>query len=79
MFAAYENIVCSLKWISLKAKIGKTKKLKFGRIDSRLVLIGDKLFYRIGSREVGAADFLRKSKMRSAKLEKKKYFFLRKL
>ncbi len=34
MFVAYGNIVCTLQWPSLKAKIGKIKKLKFGRIDS---------------------------------------------
>ena len=34
MFVAYKNIVCTLKWPSLKAKIGKMKKSKFGRIDS---------------------------------------------
>ncbi len=34
MFVAWENTVCTLKWPSLKAKIGKTKKSKFGRIDS---------------------------------------------
>jgi hypothetical protein len=27
VFVAEENIVCTLKWQSLKAKIGKTKKL----------------------------------------------------
>jgi hypothetical protein len=26
VFVAYKNIVCTLKWPSLKAKIGKTKK-----------------------------------------------------
>jgi hypothetical protein len=31
---AYENIGCILKWPNLKAKIGKMKKSKFGRIDS---------------------------------------------
>ncbi len=34
MFIAWENIVCTLKWPSLKAKIRKMKKSKFGRIDS---------------------------------------------
>ncbi len=38
MFVAWENIVCSLKCPSLKAKIGKTKKSKLGRIDSRCSL-----------------------------------------
>jgi hypothetical protein len=33
---SYKNIVCILKWPSLKAKIGKMKKSKFGRIDSRV-------------------------------------------
>jgi hypothetical protein len=34
VFVAYKNIVCTLKWPSLKAKIRKTKKSMFGRIDS---------------------------------------------
>ncbi len=34
MFEALENIVFTSKWPSLKAKVGKTKKSKFGRIDS---------------------------------------------
>jgi hypothetical protein len=34
MFVAYKNIVCILKWPSLKAKIRKTKKSKFVKIDS---------------------------------------------
>ncbi len=29
-----KNIVCTLKWPSLKSKNGKMKKSKFGRIDS---------------------------------------------
>jgi hypothetical protein len=37
VFVAYKNIVCTLKWPSLKATIGKTKKLKYGRIDSTFV------------------------------------------
>jgi hypothetical protein len=37
VFVAYKNIVCTLKWPSLKAKIEKTKKSKFGRIDSRTI------------------------------------------
>jgi hypothetical protein len=34
VFVAKENIVCTLKWPSFKAKIGKRKKSKFGRIHS---------------------------------------------
>jgi hypothetical protein len=34
VFVAERNIVCTLKWPNLKAKIGKMKKSKFGRIDS---------------------------------------------
>jgi hypothetical protein len=34
VFVAYKNIVCTLKWASLKAQIGKTKISMFGRIDS---------------------------------------------
>jgi hypothetical protein len=30
-----KNIVCTLKWPGLKAKIRKMKKLKFVKIDSR--------------------------------------------
>ncbi len=35
---AYENIVCTRKWPSLKVKIRKTKKSKFGWIDSRAAI-----------------------------------------
>ncbi len=35
MFVAYKIIFCTLKCPSLKAKIGKMKKSKFGRIDIR--------------------------------------------
>jgi hypothetical protein len=38
VFVAQENIVCILKWPSLIAKNRKTKKSKFGRIDSRIRL-----------------------------------------
>jgi hypothetical protein len=33
VFVAKENIVCTLKWPSLKAKFGKTKKSKFYKIE----------------------------------------------
>ncbi len=35
MFVSYKNIICTLKWPSLKAKKGKTKNSYFGRIDFR--------------------------------------------
>jgi hypothetical protein len=34
VLVAKDNIACTLKWPSLKAKIWQTKKSKFGRIDS---------------------------------------------
>jgi hypothetical protein len=39
VFVAHKNIACTLKWPSLKAKIGKMKKSKFDRIDSRIAFL----------------------------------------
>ena len=38
MFVTYEKNVFNMKWPSLTAKIGKRRKRKFCRIDSRLKL-----------------------------------------
>jgi hypothetical protein len=43
VFVAYKNIVCTLKRPSLKAKIGKVKKSKFGKIDSRKRELGSEI------------------------------------
>ncbi len=55
---AYENIFFSIKWQSFKAKIGKMKKSKFSRIDSRLrKLIIETAFVNMSSFTAAKADF----------------------
>jgi hypothetical protein len=44
VFLALENSICTLKWPGLKAKIGKMKKSKFGRIDSWFQVMPNKGF-----------------------------------